>query len=127
MQLIRREGLPKLWMPGRMVQKAVGKQGSSISARMTMGFALFSEETDPMEPHCHAEETVYVISARDGWIRVGRESAQLGPEMYLEAGMVLHLSDGEWHVFEHAEGGHVDVVFFFGQVEDIGSGTFSER
>jgi hypothetical protein len=38
---------------------------------MTVGFAHYSDESGPMEPHHHAEETIYIVDARNGYIRPG--------------------------------------------------------
>jgi hypothetical protein len=52
---------------GRVLQKAVGGpgEGRATSTRMTVGFARYSAQSGPMEPHHHAEETIYVVDARD--------------------------------------------------------------
>ena len=119
MQLIKRDDLTSEILPGREVQKAVGKDALSTSARMTMGFATYSERSGAMEPHHHAEEIVYILSAKDGWVRFGSEHDELGPPILLKAGMTLHIPPLEWHVFEYGEGGHVDIIFFYGQVDNI--------
>jgi len=119
MQRIKREDLEEVHLPGRVVQKAVGKDAASLSKRMTMGFARYSEESGPMEPHRHAEEIVYILSARNSWVRHGRRADRLGPAIPLEAGMILHFSELEWHVFELGEGGQVDLIFFYGRVDNI--------
>jgi hypothetical protein len=106
-------------LPGRIIQKAVGKDAASASARMTMGFAHYSAASGPMEPHHHAEEIVHVLDARDGWLRHGPAKDELPHRVPLAAGMILHVPALEWHVFEHAEGGHVDIAFFYGQVDNI--------
>jgi hypothetical protein len=31
----------------------------------------------------------------------------------LTRGMVLHIPEGEWHVFRYAEGGSVDILFVY--------------
>lgn len=72
-----------------------------------------------MEPHQHAEEVVYIVDAKDGWIRYGAEKDRLGDPVRLEAGMILHNPALEWHVFEYAEGGYVDIIFIYGQVDRI--------
>ena len=69
MDLIKREDLNKEFLPGRVIQKAVGKDAPNVSGKMTMGFARYSDESGPMDPHHHAEEIVYVLSAKDGWAR----------------------------------------------------------
>lgn len=86
---------------------------------MTMGFAHYSAASGPMEPHHHAEETVYIIDARDGWVRWGHQKDQLGEPVRLEPGMTLHIPELEWHVFEYGEGGYIDITFFYGQVDNI--------
>ena len=84
-----------------------------------MGFATYSAESGPMEPHHHAEEIVYILSAEQGWVRHGPEQDQLGPPVPLEAGMTLHIPPLEWHVFEYDQGGYVDIIYFYGQVDNI--------
>ena len=119
MQLLKRGYLEEIQLPGRVIQKAVGKDAASFSTRMTMGFARYSEESGRMEPHRHAEEIVYILSARNGWVRCGPHADRLGPAIPLEAGMILHFPELEWHVFEFGESGHIDIVFFYGQVDNI--------
>jgi len=119
MKLIQREELQKEFLPGRTIQKAVGKDAPSRSRRMTMGFAHYSEQSGPMEPHHHAEEIVHILSAKNGWVRLGVNPDQLSDPIPLSAGMTLHFPPLEWHVFEFATGGHVDIIFFYGQVDNI--------
>jgi hypothetical protein len=119
MKIIHRSDLEAVPLPGRTIQKAVGKDAACASAKMTMGFARYGEESGPMEPHHHAEETVYVLAARDGWVRHGPARDRLGERVRLESGAVLHFPELEWHVFEYGPGGHVDIIFFYGQVENI--------
>lgn len=117
--VIDRDQLPRLPLPGRVIQKAVGKDGASNSSRMTMGFAHYSAASGPMEPHHHAEEIVYILAARDGWCRHGPAKDDLPNRLALAAGMVLHIPSLEWHVFEYDAGGAIDLVFFYGQVDNI--------
>ncbi len=119
MDIIERHQVERVELPGRVIQKVIGKDGASFSERMTMGFATYSEESGVMEPHHHAEEVVYVLSAEDGWVRYGAAADQLSEPVPLEAGMVLHFPELEWHVFEFGSGGHVDIVYFYGQVHHI--------
>jgi len=60
--------LKKKQLIGRVIQDAIGKDGFMKSNKMTMGFDHYSEECGEMEPHHHAEETVYLLNAKDGWI-----------------------------------------------------------
>ncbi len=119
MRIIRRATLEQLHLPGRIIQKAVGKDAASSSTRMTMGFGHYSEESGPMEPHHHAEEIVYILDAKDSWVRIGPSPDRLGNPVPLEAGMTLHFPQLEWHAFEFGHTGYVDIMFFYGQVDNI--------
>lgn len=119
MKVFVQEDLKKENLPGRCIRKAVGKDGYSPSGKMTMGFARYSAESGPMEPHQHAEEILYITDARDGWIRSGKGKDSLGEKLYLQGGMVLHVPELEWHVFGYDGDGFVDAVFFYGQVDNI--------
>jgi Cupin domain len=117
--LIRRAQVPAQPLPGRVIQSVLGKDAHVPSAKMTIGFARYSAESGPMEPHQHAEETLYVVAARDGWVRCGDDPARLGAEVALEAGMVLHFPELEWHQFGFRGDGFVDALFCYGQVDHI--------
>lgn len=119
MKSIKRDDLATEAMPGRIIQKAVGKDGFSISEKMTIGFARYSEQSGPMEPHNHAEEVCYIVDAKDGWVRFGAAQDQLDQKVDLEPGMILHNPPLEWHVFEYGDGGFVDIIFIYGQVDNI--------
>ncbi len=106
-------------LPGRVIQTVVGKEAIFPSAKMTMGFAHFSDESGPAEPHHHAEEICYVFSARDSWVESGDLPDQLNKSVPLEAGMTLHIPPLEWHVFRWKPGGYLDILFFYGQVDHI--------
>ena len=117
--ILARDQLARHPLPGRIIQKAVGKDGASSSSRMTMGFARYSAASGPMEPHHHAEEIVYILEACNGWCRHGPAKDNLPNRVALSAGMILHIPSLEWHVFEYDAGGAIDVVFFYGQVDNI--------
>jgi hypothetical protein len=119
MKLLKRNEIPVSLLPGRVIQSAIGKQAVSSSAKMTVGFAHYSSESGPMEPHQHAEEVCYIVDARNGWFRYGPGPKELSTPVHLEAGVILHNPELEWHVFEFGEGGYVDIIFFYGQVENI--------
>jgi hypothetical protein len=119
MNYFRRAEVDRVRLPGRVIQTAVGKDALSRSQKITMGFAHYSAESGPMEPHQHAEEVVYILDARDGWMRYGPGKDELGERIPLEGGMVLHIPPLEWHVFGYDEGGYVDIVFIYGQVDRI--------
>jgi hypothetical protein len=119
MDLLRKTELEPIQLPGRTIWKAIGKDGSSISQKMTMGFARYSRASGPMEPHHHAEEIVYVLGAEKGRVRWGQSKDNLGNVEHLEPGMVLRFPQLEWHVFEYQDDGYIDILFFYGQVDNI--------
>lgn len=119
MHIIVRKELEQVVLPGRVLQKVVGKDGRSTSRKMTMGFAHYSAESGPMEPHQHAEEICYIVDANGGWVRFGSSPKHLTTRTALREGMTLHVDELEWHVFEYDTGGFVDIIFFYGQVDNI--------
>lgn len=119
MKYINRKQINRNRLPGRSIQKAVGEDGFINSNKMTMGFASYSEEYGIMKPHHHAEETVYIIDAKNSWARCGTKENQLEEKINLSPGMILHFDELEWHVFEYGSGGFVDIIFFYGQVKNI--------
>ena len=116
MKFFSRDEIDKEVLPGRVIQRAIGNQSFSVSQIMTLGFAHYSAEAGPMEPHKHAEEAIYVTDAKDGWVECGPQRDNLDTKIALRSGMVLHVPEGEWHVFRYASGGFVDIVFMYAQV-----------
>ena len=119
MQIILRDTIKNEILPGRMIQKAIGKDSLSKSSCMTMGFAHYSQESGEMAPHHHAEEAIYVLEAKNSWARFGKDEMTLGDRIKLESGMTLHFPAWEWHVFGFNEGGYLDIIFFYGQADQI--------
>ena len=119
MELIRRDELTKQPLPGRMIQNAVGKGAPVQSSNMSVGFATYSREFGPMEPHRHDEESIYVISSDKAYMLYGDSEKELNGRRDLEAGMVLHFDKNEWHVFRYEEGGHLEIVFIYGKTDDL--------
>ncbi len=117
MVLIKRNELVKRPLPGRIIQLAVGgENAASHSDIMTMGFATYSAEAGPMAPHHHVEEVVFVLEADRGYVRFGGDGEQpteLGERIPLEANLLLHFPDQEWHVFEYEPDGHVTIAFYY--------------
>jgi len=118
MDSFKRDDVKKVALPGRVIQNAVGKNAFCESANMSVGFAHYSIESGVMEPHHHAEETIYVVDAVDGWVRYGSQKDNLGEKIKLESGMLLHFPEFEWHAFGFGEGGFVDIIFIYGQVDN---------
>ena len=119
MKLITKDLVEKQLLPGRLIRSAVGKGHYSPSGKITAGWARYSEESGKMEPHHHAEEIIYVIDARDSWVRWGPTKDDLPHKLMAEPGMLFHFPELEWHVFEYDPGGYMDVLFIYGQVENI--------
>lgn len=105
MNFIRRINIKPNPLPGRVIQSAVGKNSSINSNKMSVSFANYSVKSGPMKPHHHAEETVYIVESNKGYVRYGDSMDSLGERIPLEAGMLLHFPELEWHVFEYDEGG----------------------
>lgn len=119
MNIIDTTTLPGIALPGRVIYKAAGKEGPSVSGEMTVAFGRYSAEYGPMKPHRHAEECVYILDSVDGRVRFGATEACADAVRPLRKGMLLHIPANEWHVFEYDEGGHIDAMFIYGQVDNI--------
>lgn len=119
MNIIKREEIPITHLPGRKIQTVAGKGAFSPSAKMTMGFAHYSDESGPMQSHQHAEEIVYVLDAQDAWVEKGDDPNRLSEPIPIQAGLTLHIPPLEWHVFRWKPGGRLDILFFYGQVDHI--------
>ena len=72
-----------------------------------------------MEPHYRPGEIVYIISSEKRRGRIGSQIDNLGDAIPLEAGMTLYFPPLERRVFEFESGGHVNIIFFYGQVYNI--------
>jgi hypothetical protein len=119
MTILTGDAIKRERLPGREIRKAIGKGAALASAKMTMGFVRYSAESGPMEPHNHAEEVLYILSSKSGWVRFGPAYDRLDDKLRLEAGMLIHFPELEWHVFGYDEGGSVEAIFFYGQVDNI--------
>lgn len=119
MKILRKEDIKKGILPGRHVLSAVGKGAAIESTAMSLGWARFAGEYGPMEPHCHAEESMIVVDVKNGYIRIGESKENLGARIPLKKDMVLHMPASKWHVFECDEGGYLEIVYFYGQADNI--------
>ena len=119
MESTRRNDVPRVRLPGREIQRIVGRDAALASERMTVGSARYSDDTGSMAPHQHAEETIFVLDARDARVRFGLAPENLSETIPLEPGLTLHIPELEWHVFEWGAGGHADVIVIYGQVDNI--------
>ncbi len=119
MESIHRDSVAVEHLPGRDIQRVVGKGASLESTKMTVGIAHYSASTGLMEPHNHAEETVFVVNAENAWIRYGPSPDELPERIDLEPGLTLHIPELEWHVFEWGDRGFADCLVIYGQVDNI--------
>lgn len=106
-------------LPGRGIRRFVGRHSALESEEMTVGTALYADTFGSMEPHRHAEETVYVLEADRAWVRWGGGADDLPHRIDLQPGDVINTPAWEWHVFEWQPGGHLEILFIYGQVDDI--------
>ena len=117
MNVIERNTVPEQMLPGRFMQKIVGKAEDgylSDSRILNIGYCRYCAEAGPMEPHMHAEETVQILSSDRGWVRFGPAKDDLPHKVMLQPNMTLHIPAGEWHVFEYADGGSLEILFIYG-------------
>jgi len=130
MELVERKNVMKKPLPGRVIQLVTGQTGAvSHSDVITMGFARYSAESGPMEPHHHVEEIVYILESKEGYVRhggFGEKPTELGKRIVLKPGMTLHFPAKEWHVFEYEEGGCVDISFCYSD-PGVYSGNFKKE
>lgn len=121
MELLRRKELTQNHLPGRIIENAVGKGAAYPveSQKMTICFAHYSKESGPMEPHNHAEETVVVLAGEKCFVKFGPAKDQLTETHTLIPGDVMHFPELEWHVFGYEEGGYLDALCIYGQVDHI--------
>ncbi|NJS38522.1 MAG: cupin domain-containing protein [Rhodobacteraceae bacterium] len=119
MKLLEANKLDGNPLPGRIIYKAAGRGSPIESGAMTVAFGRYSGEYGPMSPHRHAEECVYILESKGGRVRYGSTPDCSEATRELAAGMLLHFPENEWHVFEYDEGGHIDAMFIYGQVDNI--------
>lgn len=105
-------------LPGRGLIRGVGKNSCFDSDKMTVGYALYKKDYGAMEPHAHAEETVIITKAENGYVSWGNEKDHLPHAVKLEEGMILHIPENEWHVFHYDEGGYIEIIFIYGQSDN---------
>lgn len=121
MELLHRKDLIKNHLKGRVIENTVGKGDAYpvTSTKMTICFAHYSEESGQMEPHNHAEETVVVLAGEKCYVKYGDAKDNLTEKRQLMPGDVMHFPELEWHVFGYEEGGFLDALCIYGQVDNI--------
>lgn len=119
MEIVKKENIKLEALPGRGIQRAVGKNSCFGSDTMTVGYALYDDTYGQMEPHHHAEETCIVIKSINGSVSWGDSKDTLSNSSPLYDGMVLHIPENEWHVFNYEKGGCVEIIFIYGTTENL--------
>ena len=96
MKIIDRKDVPEQMLPGRFMQKLVGKTEDgylSDSRILNICYCRYCAEAGPMEPHMHAEETVQILSSDRGWVRFGPAKDDLPHKVMLQPNMTLHIPE----------------------------------
>lgn len=119
MNVLHLAAITKEPLVGRILQRVIGKGAASESGKMTIAYCRYSAESGRMEPHRHAEETVVITECENGWVRRGPSAENLPEKVMLSKGTVLHFEEMEWHVFEHGDGGFIEALCIYGQVDNI--------
>ncbi len=119
MEFLKKTDCKGEMLPGRIISKVVGKDSPIVSERMSVGFAKYCKEAGTMQPHKHAEETVYIVDAVNAWMRYGDTNKCEKGKIDLENGMMIRYDEDEWHVFEYEEGGHLEIIFIYGQADNL--------
>lgn len=118
MNLVNKSDIEIDALVGRGLKRIIGKNSHFASDSMTVGYALYSEEYGAMEPHAHAEETVIITKSINGYVSWGESKDNLYKTERLEAGMILHIPENEWHVFHYEKGGEIEIIFIYGQSDN---------
>jgi len=119
MEVLKKSQLESKTLPGRIITDAVGMNSPVLSTEMSVIYADYRAEAGPMAPHHHAEESIYVIASDRAWVLYGDAEDDLPNRVDLEAGMILHFPDGEWHVFQYEEGGSLEIICIYGKSKDL--------
>lgn len=112
---ITREAAPVLMKNGRKTHRLFGGGTALIKTSGLSGaFATFASRYGTMESHCHENEYMYVIDAKDVYVTYGPDKDHMTHRQTLHKGDILRPHDGEWHRFDYlSEDGFVDFCNLF--------------
>ncbi len=115
MERIKRENAPILMKSGRKTWRVFGASSALVQSQQLQGaYATFSPEFGAMDSHFHEYEYMYVIDAKDAYVRFGQTPDGLDNLHALRPGDILRPHDGEWHRFDFgSEDGYVDFFNLF--------------
>ncbi len=121
MKIIKNGEAPTQKLPGRYATRIVGKTEDYYyhSDTLHFGHCLYDESVGPMTPHAHAEECMYILSCKDACILSGPARDDMPECAELAPGMVISMPAGEWHVFRYKEGGHVEILYCYGDKTEL--------
>ena len=114
MQIINRKDIPGKVFPGRTRWPAFGSEEAAFQIDdASVGFARFSLEAGPMEPHKHENEILYVLDCKDAFMLYG-DTKDVQSKQPLQVGDIFRMKEGEWHCFsfENQEG-YLEMITFY--------------
>jgi len=111
---IKRDDAPVLMKNGRKTYRVFGESNALIKAGFQGAFATFAQKYGAMETHCHENEYMYVIDAKDAHVSFGEAPDDLRHRQTLHKGDIIRPHEGEWHRFDFSsEDGFVDFLNLF--------------
>lgn len=116
MDHLRREDCPVRIMQGRTTSIAIGAEGFAAIGTddAFAGYATFAPKYGVMKPHYHENEIMYIVEAKDAFVRFGDSPDNMVKRYELHAGEIIRARNGEWHIFEFSdETGFLDIIPFF--------------
>lgn len=112
---IKRKDTPVQVKKGRTTYRIFGASNALVHTDDIQGaYATFSFKQGSMETHCHENEYMYVIDAKDAYVSFGMDAHNLTGKHILAKGDILRPHEGEWHRFDYtSEDGFVDFINLF--------------
>lgn len=112
---ITREAAPVLMKNGRKTYRLLGAGSALVkTGNMSGAFATFASRYGCMESHCHENEYMYVVDARNAVVSFGPDKNSMDHKQTLHKGDILRPHLGEWHRFDFtSEDGFVDFCNLF--------------
>lgn len=114
MDYVKRKDIPDFMMLGRKTNVIMGLNGIIRADDAMAAYATFSPKYGRMESHCHDNEYMYVINAKDAIVKYGNSKDTMTNIETLQAGDIIRPVKGEWHRFDFlSDDGFVDFLNFF--------------
>jgi len=107
MEYFRRQDAVEVNASGRLIQRVFGKNSACEIDNAKYG---------KMYCHFHEDEIIYVLDAKDAYVKYGELQDNMPNRKELQAGDVLRFRNGECHVFKFtSKDGYLDIIFYFSQ------------